>query len=110
MAVPEQTSPSKSGATRALRTKLPSLSGSIERIGDQENAVSNVSSVGSFVAAGSTGSIEPVGHELLQDLDPENAYIEDADDFDIEDNYTETGAFAGPDYVEMPKFSHLRLL
>lgn len=103
MAVPEQTSPSKSGAMRALRTKLPSLSGSIERIGDQEIAVSNVSSVGSFVAAGSTGSIEPVGDELLQDLDPEDAYIEDADDFDIEDNYTETGAFAGPDYVEMPK-------
>ena len=103
MAVPEQTSPSKSGAMRALRTKLPSLSGSIERIGDQEIAVSNVSSVGSFVAAGSTGSIEPVGDELLRDLDPEDAYIEDADDFDIEDNYTETGAFAGPDYVEMPK-------
>lgn len=103
MAVPEQTSPSKSGAMRALRTKLPSLSGSIERIGDQEIAVSNVSSVGSFVAAGSTGSIEPVGDELLQDLDPEDAYIEDADDSDIEDNYTETGAFAGPDYVEMPK-------
>ena len=103
MAVPEQTSPSKSGAMRALRTKLPSLSGSIERIGDQEIAVSNVSSVGSFVAAGSTGSIEPVGDELLQDLDLEDAYIEDADDSDIEDNYTETGAFAGPDYVEMPK-------
>lgn len=103
MAVPEQTSPSKSGAMRALRTKLPSLSGSIERIGDQEITVSNVSSVGSFVAAGSTGSIEPVGDELLQDLDSEDAYIEDADDSDIEDNYTETGAFAGPDYVEMPK-------
>lgn len=111
MAGYEQTSPSKSGALRSLRTKLPSLSGSIERVGDASVAVSNVSTVGSFGAAGATGSIEPVGDELFQNYDnPEDVYVDDADDSDIEDQYTETGAFAGPDYVEMPKSRVRRFL
>ena len=111
MAGYEQTAPSKSGALRSLRTKLPSLSGSIERVGEADIAVSSVSTVGSFGAAGATGSIEPVGDELFQDYDnPDDVYVDDADDSDIEDQYTETGAFAGPDYVEMPKSRVRRFL
>ncbi len=106
-----QTSPSKSGVLRSLRTKLPSLSGSIERIGEDTVAVSGVSSVGSFGAAGATGSIDPVGDEIFDDYDnPEDAYVDDADDSDIADQYTETGAFAGPGYVEMPKSRFRRFL
>ena len=102
--IPMQESPSRSGALRALRTKLPSLSGSFERIGDEDVAVSNVSSVGSFVAAGQTSALDPVGDELIGDAEsPEDVYIDDADDSGIEDYYTETGAYAGPDYVDMPK-------
>ena len=94
--------PSHSGAMRSLRAKLPSLSGSIQPV-DGDVKVSSVSTVGSFVAAGATGSFEPVGDELLDDVEPEDVYIDDADDSDVEENYTESGAFAGPGYVEMPK-------
>lgn len=46
---------------------------------------------------------EPVGDELLADVDPEDIYVEDADDSVFEEEFTETGAFAGPGYVEMPQ-------
>lgn len=97
-------SPSRSGMIRRLRTDIPSLSGVIrEQNGETGEAIlSTVSTVGSFGAAG-TGSFAPVGEELFEDADPEDIYVDDADDSSIEENYTETGAYAGPDYVEMPK-------
>lgn len=96
--------PSKSGMMRTLRAKLPSLSGAIPRTeADAAASVSSVSTVGSFVAAGATGSFQPVGDELLEDVAPEDIYVDDADDSDIEGHYTESGAFAGPGYVEMPR-------
>lgn len=84
-----------------LRSTLPSLSGSISRVATTENSSVNVA--GSFVAAGATGSFAPVGDELIEDIQPEDIYVEDADDSVYEEGFTETGAFAGPDYVEMPK-------
>ena len=96
-------SPTRSGAMRSLRAKLPHLSGAMEPIDGEEVKVSSVSTVGSFVATGATGSFTPVGDELLENIDPDDIYVDDADDSDIEENYTETGAFAGPDYMEMPK-------
>ena len=33
----------------------------------------------------------------------QDIYIDDADDSAYEQNFTESGAFAGPGYVEMPK-------
>ena len=57
---------------------------------------SNVSLTGSFSAISSIGA-EPVGDE------PEDMYIDDADDSAFQSDFTETGAFAGPGYVEMPQ-------
>ena len=63
---------------------------------------SNVSLTGSFSAISSIGA-EPVGDELLEGVEPEDVYIDDADDSAFQSDFTETGAFAGPGYVEMPQ-------
>lgn len=63
---------------------------------------SNVSLTGSFSAISSIGA-EPVGDELLEGVEPEDMYIDDADDSAFQSDFTETGAFAGPGYVEMPQ-------
>ena len=63
---------------------------------------SNVSLTGSFSAISSIGA-EPVGDELLKGVEPEDMYIDDADDSAFQSDFTETGAFAGPGYVEMPQ-------
>ena len=63
---------------------------------------SNVSLTGSFSAMSSIGA-EPVGDELLEGVEPEDMYIDDADDSAFQSDFTETGAFAGPGYVEMPQ-------
>lgn len=60
-------------------------------------------------SAGMTGAFAPVGTELMQGMDPEDMYVEDADDSVYEESFTETGAFAGPGYVEMPKSRVSRL-
>ena len=39
----------------------------------------------------------------LQATSEEDLFVEDADDSVFEENYTETGAYAGPEYVDMPK-------
>ncbi len=72
-------------------------------LGDTNQANSAVSATGSFATVGGTGSFAPVGDELVADVDPEERYIDDADDSAYDEEYTETGAFAGPGYVEMPK-------
>lgn len=91
----------------ALRNAIPSLSGEFspvsvnEAIREEENA--EVSKTGSFATAGTSITLEPVGDELVADLAPEERYVEDADDSSYDENTTETGAFAGPDYVDMPE-------
>ena len=87
----------------SLRSILPSLSGSISRTDIAEGKTSNVSAAGAFVPAGATGTFAPIGDELLDNVDPDDIYIDDADDSAYDQNFTETGAFAGPGYVEMPK-------
>ncbi|MDD7369541.1 MAG: hypothetical protein SOW20_03065 [Berryella intestinalis] len=99
--------PSKSGVIRGMRTVLPSVSGTITRVNAEE--ASPVSTVGSFVA-GATGSITPVGEELLEGASPEEIYVDDADDSGIEENFTDSGAPAGPGYVEMPKSRFQRFM
>ena len=69
-----------------------------------------MSVAGSFAPAGATGAFAPVGDELLENVDPDDIYVDDADDSAYEENYTETGAFTGPGYVEMPKSRMRRLL
>ena len=80
----------------SLRSMLPSLSGSISRADASEGKTSNVSAAGAFVPAGATGTFAPIGDELLDNVDPEDIYIDDADDSAYEQNFTESGAFAGP--------------
>ena len=101
-AVSEANEPSSPGKT-SLRSILPSLSGSISREDLAEGKTSNVSAAGAFVPAGATGTFAPIGDELLDNVDPEDIYVDDADDSAYDQNFTETGAFAGPGYVEMPK-------
>lgn len=103
-------------AQDSLRASLPSLSGVIRAQsgegdgGKLESEPSNVSQAGSFASPAATGVFAPVGEELLSDVDPDDMYIEDADDSDYNDKYTETGAYAGPGYVEMPKSRASRFL
>lgn len=89
----------------ALRNTLPSMSGSITAVAPEPAEPENVavSTKGSFVAAGATGTFAPVGDELVEDVAPEDMYIEDADDSSYDENVTETGAFAGPGYMDMPE-------
>lgn len=72
-------------------------------LGETNQSNSAVSVTGSFATVGGTGSFAPVGDELVADVDPEERYIDDADDSAYDEEYTETGAFAGQGYVEMPK-------
>ena len=68
----------------------------------RESAV--VSSTGNFAPVSATnGNMAPVGDELVYGVDPQDMYIEDADDSVYEAQVTATGAYAGPGYVEMPQ-------
>ncbi|MGI6535010.1 MAG: hypothetical protein ACOX12_01095 [Eggerthellaceae bacterium] len=93
------------GKRQNLMQNLPSLSGSITNepglMTDKPEKV--VSATGSFTAVSATGAFKPVGDELVADVAPEDRYVEDADDSVEEGGITETGAFASPDYVDMPK-------
>lgn len=100
-------SPSEKAAS--LRAMLPSLSGAIARANASDAKSSNVNAAGSFAPAGATGAFAPVGDELLDNVDPDDIYVDDADDSAYDANFTETGAFAGPGYVEMPKSRVRRL-
>lgn len=93
----------------ALRSILPSLSGAIRSKDGGDAPSKNVSAAGSFVPAGATGAFAPIGDELLDNVDPDDIYVDDADDSAYEDSITETGAYAGPGYVEMPKSRVQRL-
>ncbi|WP_180326545.1 aminopeptidase [Raoultibacter phocaeensis] len=88
-------------------TALPSLSGAISKPADevteQAQGTGAVSKAGSFASMGATGTFAPVGNELIENVDPDDLYVDDADDSDYAGGVTETGAYAGPGYVEMPK-------
>ncbi|MCF0104676.1 MAG: hypothetical protein HUJ51_04765, partial [Eggerthellaceae bacterium] len=56
--------------------------------------------------AGMTGSFSPVGSKLVKEQDSkklDELVVEDADDSELQEGFTDTGAYAGPDYVKMPK-------
>lgn len=90
-------------AKASLRSTLPSLSGAVAGRQPAKEQGTGTGSTGSFTAAGATGAFAPVGSELMESADSEDIYVEDADDSAYESGFTETGAFAGPGYVEMPK-------
>ena len=96
---------------------LPSLSGELRgttadqeleeksTIPTEETAAARtpVSQAGSLSTAGATGSFTAVSNDLVVDADMDDLYVQDADDSEYAENFTETGAFAGPGYVDMPK-------
>lgn len=88
-------------------TALPSLSGAlgkpVEDSADPSQGTGAVSKAGSFASLGATGTFAPVGNELIENIAPDELYVDDADDSDYAGGVTETGAYAGPGYVEMPK-------
>lgn len=92
----------------ALRNSIPSMSGSIsmESSASKESESSAVSMTGSFAPVAATGTVKPVGDELVANMDPSEMYVEDADDSSYDVDTTETGAFAGPGYMDMPKKRH----
>lgn len=98
------------GARSVQADALPSLSGAlVTEEAPEEPSETSVSVAGAFSVAGSTGAFAPVGDELLENVDPDDRYVEDADDSDYEEVITETGAFSGPGYVDMPKSRASRL-
>lgn len=95
----------------ALRNMVPSLSGSISfEPSESDPEKSTVSKTGSFSPIEMSGSIGPVGDELIEGMDPEDIYVDDVDDSDYADNTTASGAYAGPDYMEMPESRVSRFL
>lgn len=75
---------------RTTTTTDPALSGSI-------------SLAGTFSSMGATGAAAPIGDELLENASENDMYVEDVDDSAYVEQITETGAMAGPGYMEMPK-------
>lgn len=94
-------------AESALRSALPSLAG-VPAQGDP-GLSGSISLAGSFSSIGATGAAAPIGDELLDASAPGEMYIEDVDDSAYVEQVTETGAIAGPGYVEMPKSRFGRL-
>lgn len=97
-AAPQSAAPS---AESALRSALPSLSGVPNQT--DPGLSGSISLAGSFSSMGATGAAAPIGDELLEEVQADDLYIEDADDSAYVEQVTETGAIAGPGYVEMPK-------
>lgn len=109
----------KAGSKALLSNMLPRIDGAestategdkkdsfglnLPSLGEETNKNSAVSATGSFSTVGATGSFAPVGDELVADIDPEERYIDDADGSAYDEDYTETGAYAGRGYVDMPK-------
>lgn len=95
-----------------LMEHLPSLSGSVTSDAPSTTGAQDtvVSATGSFTAVSATGAFTPVGDELVADVAPEDRYVDDADDSIEAGGVTESGAVAGPDYVDMPKSRRSRFL
>lgn len=104
--IPSVTTPEPSSAvsgTReaALLDALPSLGRTTTAT---DPALSgSISLAGTFSSMGATGAAAPIGDELLENASENDMYIEDVDDSAYVEQITETGAMAGPGYVEMPK-------
>ena len=78
-----------------LLNSIPSLSGALEPLAATQAFTPS---------AGATGSFTPVTEALaLEAENEEDLFVDDVDDSGFEENYTDTGAYAGPEYVDMPK-------
>ena len=106
-------------AAKSLLTLLPSISldGSADAVAaTAEAAVAAETPVQAQVPAaaavaggagrtigGMTAAFASVGDELAQKAGEDDLFVDDADDSAFRQNFTSTGAFAGPGYVDMPK-------
>ncbi len=89
----------------ALRGSMPSLA----QTPADPSLSGSISLAGSFSSMGATGAAAPIGDELLENAAADDLYVEDIDDTAYREQVTETGAMAGPGYVEMPKSRFGRL-
>ncbi len=89
-------------AARSLNIPDVSAAPSLSSIPSISGKTPNVSLTGSFAAIEAVGA-QPVGDELLDGVALDDIYVDDADDSAFSEEFTETGAFAGPGYVEMPQ-------
>ncbi len=62
-----------------------------------------VAQAGAFGVGEATGTFAPITDELVAGLSEEETYVLDADDTIYEEQATESGAVAGPGYVEIPE-------
>ena len=102
--VPSVASPATSPAaphSAALRDALPSLS-QVPAAADP-GLSGSINLAGSFSAMGATGAAAPLTDDMFEAASEDDLYIEDVDDSAYMEQVTETGAMAGPGYVEMPK-------
>lgn len=90
-----------SSSESALLDALPSLGGGTTAL--DAGLSGSINLAGTFSAMGATGAAAPIGEELIESAAEEDLYIEDVDDSAYVEQVTETGAMAGPGYVEMPK-------
>lgn len=102
--VPSVASPATPPAaphSAALRDALPSLS---QAPAPADPGLSgSINLAGSFSAMGATGAAAPLTDDMFEAASEDELYIEDVDDSAYMEQVTETGAMAGPGYVEMPK-------
>lgn len=102
--VPSVASPATPPAaphSAALRDALPSLS-QVPAAADP-GLSGSINLAGSFSAMGATGAAAPLTDDMFEAASEDDLYIEDVDDSAYMEQVTETGAMAGPGYVEMPK-------
>ena len=85
----------------ALRDALPSLSQAPAAA--DPGLSGSINLAGSFSAMGATGAAAPLTDDMFEAASEDDLYIEDVDDSAYMEQVTETGAMAGPGYVEMPK-------
>ncbi|WP_296011010.1 glycosyltransferase family 87 protein [uncultured Adlercreutzia sp.] len=104
--IPSVAAPAASSSESALLGALPSLSGTAPA---EPGLSGSINLAGAFTSMGATGAAAPLGDELIGASEEADLYIEDADDSVYAEQTTETGAMAGPGYVEMPKSRFGRL-
>lgn len=104
---PAAVAPSRSAGENALIDALPSLANAPAQA--DPGLSGSISLAGSFASMSATGAAAPLGDELIENTSYDELYIDDADDSAYEAQVTETGAMAGPGYVEMPKSRFGRL-
>ena len=89
-----------------LGAQLPSLTGIAPSVFDnheEENKAQSKVSAGNFAVGENTGMFAPIGDELIEGKSDDEIYVTDVDDQIYQEATTESGAVAGPGYVDIPE-------